>query len=83
MADGEENVLDVRTQKAPLIPKEKATKTFDENFLTSIYNGLPIDQFVENVRNSNASVEDQDKLGDEWLIHDHNIRLEVNEPIAR
>lgn len=71
MSDGEENVLDVRTQKASLIPKEKATKTFDENFLTSIYSGLPIDQFVENVRNSNASVED------------HNIRLEVNEPIAR
>ncbi|GJR13667.1 hypothetical protein Tco_0796319 [Tanacetum coccineum] len=48
LSDGEEEVLDVRTKKRDHVPKKKASKMFDETFFTSIFNGLPRDDFDDN-----------------------------------
>nr|GEV19477.1 hypothetical protein CTI12_AA319060 [Tanacetum cinerariifolium] len=71
LSDDEEEVLDVRTKKRDHAPKKKDSKMFDESFFTSIFNGLPKDDFDDS---SDLYTDDQDKLGDHWLIHDPKIK---------
>ncbi|GKB80362.1 reverse transcriptase domain-containing protein, partial [Tanacetum coccineum] len=69
--DDDEEVLDVKTKKIVPAPKKKASKMFDESFFTSIFNGLPRDDFDDS---SYPKIDDQDKLGDHWPIHDPKIK---------
>ncbi|GJX12936.1 reverse transcriptase domain-containing protein [Tanacetum coccineum] len=50
---------------------------FDENFLTSIFNGLPRDDFDDN---NDPKTHDQDRIGDHWPIHDSNIKWKLMRP---
>ncbi|GKB56156.1 putative reverse transcriptase domain-containing protein [Tanacetum coccineum] len=59
LSDGEKEVLEVRTKKVGHAPKNKATKMFDENSLTSIFSWLPEDDFDDN---KDPKTNDQDKL---------------------
>ncbi|GJS19595.1 hypothetical protein Tco_0448227 [Tanacetum coccineum] len=77
LSDDEEEVLDVRTKKRDPAPKKKASKMFDESFLTSIFNGLPRDDFDNS---SDPKTDDQDKLGDHWPIHDPKIKWKLIRP---
>nr|GEX83363.1 transposase, Ptta/En/Spm [Tanacetum cinerariifolium] len=58
LSNDEEEVLDVRTKKRDPAPKKKASKMFDESFFTSIFNGLPKDDFDDS---SDPKTDDQDK----------------------
>ncbi|GJV58948.1 hypothetical protein Tco_1465048 [Tanacetum coccineum] len=77
LSDEEEKVLDVRTKKRDLAPKKKASKMIDESFFTSIFNGLPKDDFDDS---SDPETNDQDKLGDHWPIHDPKIKWKLIRP---
>ncbi|GJZ98932.1 multidrug resistance-associated protein 5 [Tanacetum coccineum] len=77
LSDDEEEVLDVRTKKRDPTPKKKASKMFDESFFTSIFNGLPRDDFDDS---SDPKIDDQDKLGDHWPIHDPKIKWKLIRP---
>nr|GEW06522.1 zinc finger, CCHC-type [Tanacetum cinerariifolium] len=60
LSDNEEEVLDVRTKKRDPALKNKTSKMFDESFFTSIFSGMPGDDFDDS---SDPKTEDQDKLG--------------------
>ncbi|GJZ84690.1 cellulose synthase [Tanacetum coccineum] len=77
LSDDEEEVLAVRTKKREPATKKKASKMFDESFFTSIFNGLPRDDFDDS---SNLNNDDQDKLGDHWPIHDPNTKWKKIRP---
>lgn len=82
LSDDDEEVLEVRTKKTAPKPKLKASKMFDENFLTNIYNGLPRDDFVEKERvDDENNKEDEDKLGDQWPIHDPSVKWKFMKPL--
>lgn len=53
---------------------------FDENFLTSVFNGLPRDDFVEKVVVHVDPKDDEDILGDNWRVHDPNIKWKAMRP---
>ncbi|GKB69147.1 transposase, MuDR, MULE transposase domain protein, partial [Tanacetum coccineum] len=59
LSNGEKEVLEVRTKKVGHAPKNKATKMFDENSLTSIFSWLPEDDFDDN---KDPKTNDQDNL---------------------
>ena len=80
LSEGEEEVLASRTKKIAPEPKKKASKMFDENFLTSVFNGLPKDDFVEKEIVHADPKDDEDKLGDHWPIHDPNIKWKSMRP---
>ncbi|GKA92939.1 cellulose synthase [Tanacetum coccineum] len=77
LLDGGEEILDVRTKKVGLAPNKKASKMFDDNFLTIIASGVPRDDFDDN---SDSKTNDQDKLGDHWPIHYPNIKWKLIRP---
>ncbi|GJV20104.1 hypothetical protein Tco_1369124 [Tanacetum coccineum] len=55
--------------------RRKASKMFDENFLSRVYKGLPSDEYIEkDVVISDQSADDNDNLGDQWPIHDPSIK---------
>nr|GEW02694.1 zinc finger, CCHC-type [Tanacetum cinerariifolium] len=64
LSDDEEEVLVVRTKKRDPAPKKKVSKMFDESFFTSIFNGLPRDDFDDS---SDPNNYDQDKLAYVYL----------------
>nr|GEU75306.1 zinc finger, CCHC-type [Tanacetum cinerariifolium] len=59
LSDDEEEVLAIKTKKRDPTPKKKASKMFDESFFTSIFNGLPRDDFDDS---SDPNNDNQDKL---------------------
>ena len=46
LSDGEDEIIEVRTKKVEPAPKKKASKMFDENIFSRIYNGLYKDDFT-------------------------------------
>ncbi|GJW73223.1 hypothetical protein Tco_0132593 [Tanacetum coccineum] len=80
LSEGEEEVFDARTSKPDPTPRRKASKMFDENFLSRIYKGLPRDAYVEKDVPSDQSGDDNDNLGDQWPIHDPNIKWKLMRP---
>nr|GFA16045.1 cellulose synthase [Tanacetum cinerariifolium] len=74
LSDGDDEVLEVRNKKLGHASKKKATKMFDENSLTSIFSWLPKDEFNDT---KDPKTDDQDKLSDQWRIHDLNIKWKL------
>ena len=80
LSEDEEEVLATRTKKRAPAPKKKASKMFDENFLTNVFNGLPRDDFVEKDSVHVDPRDDEDRLGDHWPIHDPEIKWKSMRP---
>ena len=80
LSDGEEEIVEVRTKKVEPAPKKKASKMFDDNFLSRIYNGLPKDDFTSEKDHVPKKVNDQDMLGDHWPIHDPTTKWKFMRP---
>ncbi|GJS99133.1 putative reverse transcriptase domain-containing protein [Tanacetum coccineum] len=86
--DGEEKVLEVRTKKLGHAPKKKATRMFDENFLTSIFSGLLRDDFDDSndpkTDDQGERFEDPEQLKRALafyaLANDYMLYYEVNNP---
>nr|GEW79014.1 hypothetical protein [Tanacetum cinerariifolium] len=72
-----EEVLEVRTKKVGPKPKKKATKMFSEKFLTMIFNRLLRDDFDDC---NDPKTDDQDMIGDQWPVHDPNIKWKFMKP---
>ncbi|GJY47309.1 multidrug resistance-associated protein 5 [Tanacetum coccineum] len=69
-SEGKEEVFDAKTSKPDPAPKRKASKMFDENFLSRIYKGLPRDEYVEkDVAVSDQSADDNDNLEHWHFMH--------------
>ncbi|GJT78093.1 hypothetical protein Tco_1044818 [Tanacetum coccineum] len=71
LSDGEDEVIDVRTQKTTPKTKKKPTKMFDDKFLARLFNGIEREKYIEKEvgPDDEFNVEDHDKLGDHWPIH--------------
>ncbi|GJS79484.1 gag-pol polyprotein [Tanacetum coccineum] len=72
LSDGEDEVVDIRTQKTAPKTKKKPTKMLDDTFLYIEKEVGPDDEF---------NVEDHDKLGDHWPIHNPNTKWKFMRPV--
>ncbi|PWA44039.1 hypothetical protein CTI12_AA529990 [Artemisia annua] len=79
LSDNEEEVFEVRTKKAAPKPRLKSSKLFDTSFLTRIYNALEREEFVD--KDIDQTIEDYDIEGDQYPIHDPNIKWNLMTPV--
>ncbi|PWA34912.1 hypothetical protein CTI12_AA614600 [Artemisia annua] len=79
LSDNEEEVLEVRTKKAAPKPRHKSSKLFDTTFLTTIYNALEREEFVD--KDIDQTIEDYDMEGEHYPIHDPNIKWNLMTPV--
>ncbi|PWA94611.1 hypothetical protein CTI12_AA058640 [Artemisia annua] len=83
LSDGEDELYEIRTRKPDPAPKAKSKKMFDENFLTRVYKGLPRDGYAEDdvaPKYNSVSHEDEDKVGDNWPVHNPDIKWKLMKP---
>lgn len=72
LSDGEDKVYEVRTRPKDKNPKKRIDNMFDETFLASVYKDLEKEKIVGKVAvgDEEADIDDEDKLGDLWPVHD-------------
>ncbi|GJZ40167.1 hypothetical protein Tco_0586730 [Tanacetum coccineum] len=85
LSDGEDKVLAVRTKKIDPTPRKKATKMFNENFFTSIFSGLPRDDFDDS---NDPKTYEQDKtyeygtlITSNWIARNYVKKIMINPTI--
>lgn len=81
LSEGEEEIHEVRIKKQQPKPKKKASNMFDENFLNNVFN-MHVDEYAaerEVVIDENT-IDDSDKLGDQWPIHDPSVKWKYMVP---
>ena len=83
LSDGEDEVVDIRKQKSVPKNKKKAPIMFDETFMARIFNGLEREKIVEREvgPDDEFNLEDEDKLGDYWQIHDPKTKWKFMKPV--
>ncbi|GKB65791.1 hypothetical protein Tco_0927203, partial [Tanacetum coccineum] len=83
LSESEEDDYDVRTQKTAPKTKKKPTKMFDDNFLARFFIGIERENYIEKEvgPDDEFNVEDHDKLGDHWPIHNPNTKWKFMRPV--
>ncbi|GKD95397.1 hypothetical protein Tco_1375234 [Tanacetum coccineum] len=83
LSNGEDEVVQVRTQKTAPKTKKKPTKMFDDKFLARLFNGIEREKYIEKEvgPDDEFNVEDHDKLGDHWPIHNPNTKWKFMRPV--